>query len=69
MIRKQPEPEPEMERLIPALDSRLGEYVDAYVLVAISTSGKPIVMHKPGSQTEALALRTLITDYVMGRHQ
>lgn len=58
-----------MDRLIPALDSRLGEFVDAYVLIAVSTTGKPIVMHKPGSHVHALALRTLITDYAMGRHQ
>lgn len=67
MPKNKPSPEPEMERLMPAIDSRLTEYVDAYVLIAISTDGRPIVMHKPGNPVQGLALRTLAVDYVMGR--
>ena len=67
MTANKPEPDPEMERLMPAIDSRLGEYVDAYVLIAISTNGRPMVMHKPGTPAHALALRALVADYAMGR--
>jgi hypothetical protein len=67
MARRKPDKQVEMERLMPAIDSRLSEFVDAYLFIAITPDGETMVMRKQGSHVQSLALRAMIADYVMGR--
>lgn len=68
MAKRKPErPVPAMERLMPAIDARLSEFVDAYLLIAITTDGQPVVINREGNRIQALALRALVADHVMGR--
>lgn len=69
MARRKPDQQPmEMGKLMTAVDARLSEFVDSYVFIAITADGRPIEMRKEINPVQRLALRALVADHVMGRH-